>query len=379
MAASLRSLALTALLLAAPALRAQQPAVAELRGKVLVNEQPAAGTMVVVHRVAAAGAGPIDSVRTGKDGGFRYRLPHVPDPDASNEVFFASVSHGGVSYFGPIVQTVADLDSLYVVRTYDTETAPAQGAVIPIDARYVLLEEAKDTGWMATDLIHFEYKGDKTLVAAPGGATFVYPLPEGASDMQVGGAEATPDQATIKDGALWVTSAIQPGEREFMVRYKVPSPYLTLRYPGETKEAELLVKEPAPPLDVGGLLAAPPVEMEPGVNYRRYAAGDLLNSTVIIKKGKGEPIVPTGWLAVGLALLLASAALYSVLRPHQAVASAAGAAPVALAGLSPFAQRQRLLLEVARLDEAKDQGRVADADDWAVRRRALLERIRELG
>lgn len=345
----------------------------------LVNEQPDAGALVVVHRVAGANAGPIDSLKAGRDGSFRWRFPYVPDPEQRNEVFFASVAHGGVSYFGAIIRTVADLDSLYVIRTYDTETAPPQGAVIPVGARYVLLEEAKDTGWMATDLIHLEYKGTKTLVAAPGGATFLYPLPEGASDLQVGGAEVTPDQATLEGGILRVTSAIQPGEREFMVRYKVPSPYLTLRYPGETHEAELLVKEPAPPLEVGGLQAAPPVEMEPGVNYRRYAGGDLRDFTVVIKKGKGEPLVPTRWLAVALALLLASAALYSVLRPHPAVANAPGAAPVPLAGLSPFAQRQRLLLEVARLDEARDAGQLADADDWAARRRALLERIRELG
>lgn len=334
----------------------------------------------MIHRVGSDRTGPIDSLRAGPDGGFRFRLPHVPDPATRQEIFFASVERGGVAYFGPLVQAAADLDSSYVVRTFDTETAPPAGAVLPVSARYILLEQVPDTGWMATDLIHLEYEGDRTLVAAPDGVTFAYPLPEGASDMVVGGEPTmSPNTLALRDGVLRVTSAIPPGERDFLVRYKVPDPYLTLRYPGETSAAELLVREPAPPLEVGGLESAPSVEMEPGVSYRRYAAGGLRDLTVIIKKGKGDPLVPTRWLAVGLALLLASAALYSVLRPHATVANAPGAGAIPLAGLAPFARRQRLLLEVARLDEARAAGAVAGADDWAVRRRALLERLRESG
>jgi hypothetical protein len=136
------------------------------------------------------------------------------------------------------------------------------------------------------------------------------------------------------------------------------------------------VREPAPPLVVQGLQSVPTVEMEPGANYRRFAGANLRDATIVIEEGEGEPLVPTRWLAVGLALLLAAGALYGVLRPHPDVAAVPAAGPVAL---SPFERRQRLLLEVARLDEAHEAGRIGTADEWAVRRRALLERIRELG
>lgn len=372
------ALALLTLFAGAPRLVAQEPATADIRGQVLVNGEPAAGATVVVHRVGPDASGPLDSLRSGRDGGFRFRLPRVPDP-GSGEVFFASVEHGGINYFGPLIQIAAQLDSIYVVRAFDSQPAPPGGAVLPVSARYILLEEVPDVGWSATDLVHVAYQGERTLVSAPGGATFVYPLPAGATNLEIGGNQMAPDAATLtEDGNLRITSAIPPGEREFVVRYHVPDPFLTLRFPGNTTEAELLVKEPAPPMEVEGLQAAPPVEMEPGVHYRRYAGGDLNDVTVVIRRGKGEPLLPTRWLAVGLALLLASAALYGVLRPHPQMANAAGAAAPGPPGLSSFERRQRLLLEVAHLDEAHAACRIASADEWAARRRALLELVHEL-
>jgi hypothetical protein len=85
-------------------------------------------------------------------------------------------------------------------------------------------------------------------------------------------------------------------------------------------------------------------------------------------------------MAVGIALALTVAALIAVLRPHPAVVlpGRSVAATVMDSRLSPFEQRQLLLLELARLDEARArQG--GGADQWANRRRALLERARELG
>ena len=349
-----------------------------MRGQVLANGEPSPGALVVVHRVGPDASGPLDSLRAGRDGGFRFRLPQVPDP-ASQMIYFASVERGGVNYFGPLVQTVSDLDSLYLVRSYDTAPAPPGGVALPVTLRVILLEQMAEGGaWSAADLIHVRYDGERTLVAAENGATFVYPLPPGATDLELGGTQMTPDAATLADGALRVTSAIPPGEREFVVRYKIPDPFLTLRYPGTTEEAEILIKEPAPPMDVTGLQPAQPVE-DAGVSYRRYAAAKLTDATVEIREGKGEPLVPTRWLAVGLAMLLAGAALWAVLRPHPSVAGAGVVTAPAPSRLSPFERRQRLMLELARLDEARDDGRVPDAEDWAARRRALLERLREIG
>lgn len=349
-----------------------------MRGRVLLGDGPFAAAPVIVHRVGPDASEPLDTLRTGLDGGFRFRLQSVPNPAVREGFYFASVEHGGVNYFGRLIQTAAELDSLYVIQAYESEVAPEGGASIDLTARYILLEEQPDIGWTATDLMHLTRTGSRTLIARPDGATFVYPLPEGASDLEVGGNQMAPDAAELVDGNLRVTSAIPPGEREFVVRYRVLDPFVTVPYPGSTHEAELLVRQPAPALQVEGLRAAPAVEMEPGSSYLRFAGTDLRDATVAVRRDR-TPRLPLRWVAVTIAFLLASIALFSVLRPHPAVAGQSGVAAGQRPELTPFERRQMLLLEIARLDEARDAAEIPDPEEWAARRRALLERLGELG
>ena len=360
----------------APALTAQQPADAELDGKVFLADSAFGRARVTLHRVGTDGSGPVDSLLARADGTFHFTLPSVPNPEAEDVIYFASVMHEGVNYFGTAIHLAVQLDTVYEIRVYDTETAPRDGAPLQIQARYTLLEPAIGF-WTATDLLQVVNDGMHTLVPTSGGATWTYPLPEGASDLEVGGDQMSPDVVTLADGRMRVTSSIPPGMREYVVRYHVPDPFVTFPLPGFTGEMELLVKEPAPPMEVAGLISAPPVEMDPGTVYRRFVEDSLQNASVAVTKGKGESLLPTRWFAVGLALVLALAALYSVLFPKV---EAAGAPDVgSLARLNPFERRQMLLLEVARLDDARDRGEITARDDWAARRRALLEQLQELG
>jgi hypothetical protein len=186
-----------------------------------------------------------------------------------------------------------------------------------------------------------------------------------------------PSAAEIVDGNLRLTSPIQPGIQEVIVRYRVPDPFLTIRYPGATDSVELMIREPAP-VAVEGLANGQPVEMEPGVRYRRFNGTRLVDAVVSLTESREPPQLPLQWMAVGIALALTVAALFAVLRPHPSVVLPGGsvAATVIDSRLSPFEQRQLLLLELARLDEARARG---GEDQWANRRRALLERVRELG
>jgi hypothetical protein len=119
------------------------------------------------------------------------------------------------------------------------------------------------------------------------------------------------------------------------------------------------------------------VEMEQGVTYRRFVEDSLQDATVTLSPGQGQPVVPTRWLAVGLAFVLAIASLYSVLRPRAAVA---GHHEVPIPpGNTPFERRQMLLLEVACLDESRAKGEIALEEEWVASRRVLLERVQELG
>jgi hypothetical protein len=374
---SLLPLALALHLLAGSA-AAQQLVVAELRGQVLLDETPLAGARVVLHHVGALESGPVDSLLTARDGGFRFPLPNVPDPATDPEIWFASVFHGGVNYFSEPIQLAIQLDSAVIIRVFDSETAPPGGAALSVTARYTLIEQ-EGGQWFLTDLLHPRNATGRTLIAGPDGATWTYPLPEGASDLQLGGEQMAPSMAEIVDGNLRVSSPIQPGIQEIIVRYRVPEPFMTLSYPGVTDSVELMIREPAP-VAVEGLANGEPVEMEPGVRYRRFAGTGLLNAVVSLTEAVQPPELPMRWMTVGVALLLTLAGVVAVLRPHASVVLPGQrvAATVFDAGMSPFERRQLLLLEVARLDEARARGEAPD-DEWSNRRRTLLERARELG
>jgi hypothetical protein len=61
-----------------------------------------AGAWVVLHRVASDRAGPLDSVRTSRDGQYsiRYRISGAPDA-----IYFVSAEHHGIAYFSPPLDT----------------------------------------------------------------------------------------------------------------------------------------------------------------------------------------------------------------------------------------------------------------------------------
>lgn len=368
---------LTAVPWVAGSVDGQEVGTVELRGRVLLGEDPLPAARVVLHRVSAGDAGPVDSLRSGADGRFRFGLANVPDTPTLGDVWFFSVAYEGVEYFGPPIHAAAQLDSLHVLQVYDTTAAPAAGALLPLTARYTMLE-GEPEGWYVTDMMQLVNDGERTLVARAGGATWVYPLPAGAVDLEVGGEQMAPNTARIVEGALRVTSAIPPGQREILVRYRVPDPFVTLRYPGVTGEAGLLVREPAPRLAVEGLASEQPVEMAMGMRYQRYTGAQLVDAVVSVRELVDSPELLLGWVAVGIAVTLTGAGVCAVLRPHARahVASAALAADMDVR-MSPFERRQLLLLEVARLDEASLDSTVPE-DQRSARRRELLQRVREL-
>ena len=289
---------------------------------------------VVLHRVSADDSGPVDSLSSGADGQFRFRLPGVSGTPALTDAWFFSVRHAGVTYFGTPIHTAAQLDSLHVLQVYDTTTAPAGGASLPLVARYTMLE-GEPEGWYVTDMMQLVNDGERTLVAGAGGATWVYPLPAGAADLEIRGEQTAFSGARIADGALRVTSAIPPGQREFLVRYRVPEPFVTLRYPGVTGEAGLLVREPTPQLAVDGLNSEAPVEMAMGVRYRRYTGTQLVDAVVAVRELNEPPRLLLGWVTVAVAMVLTVAGAFAMLSPHPAIARMGSAMGCARPGRAP--------------------------------------------
>ena len=357
-------------------LGAQELARPRLEGRVLLGDSAISSATVVLHRVTPDTAGEIDSVRVDAAGGFAFALPSVPDPGGRGEVYFGSVRHLGIHYFGPAVHTALQLDSLYMIQVRDTALAPLTGAPVPLGMRYLVLEPGDDV-WRVTDLFQLENTGDRTLVAKEGGVVWNYPLPPGASDFEVGGEDLPPDAVDFVAGSFQVGAPLPPGEREYVVRYQLAERSLDLPLPGRVGAVELLVPEPAPFLTVEGLAAAPPVEMEPGVTYRRFTGSNLVNGLVRVLPGTEPVSLPIEWLAVILALVLAAVAVWAVQRQPPVAVAGGGLSD----GRSMGELREALLLEVALIDERMDEEEPdSGARDELIARRALLvERLGSLG
>lgn len=353
-----------------------------LEGRVLKDSVGVARATVVLHRVSVDTAGEIDSVRVDPDGRFRFRLPAVPDPGGRGDVYFASVDHEGILYFGAAIHRAVQLDSLYTILVYDTTVVPAGGANLPVDVRYVVVEPGEDA-WQVTDLFQVNQQGTRTLVPGEELRTvWSYPLPAGVHDVEVGGGDLPPDATSFSGGVVRIAAPVPPGERQFVLRYLADDLDLRFPLPGSTGQMELLVREPAPPLDITGLTAVQPVQMEAGVTYRRYTGNGLLNTTVSMAPGKAAPGVPARRIAVLLALMLALAGLWAYRRsagPGSAPAVETLGAPEASTPGST--DRSALLREVARIDLALEGGDVDEGEATRLRRRrsSLIRRLQDLG
>lgn len=363
---------------------AQQIAEPVLEGRVEKAGSAVPTATVVLHRVTAALAGEIDSVQVDTDGRFRLPLPSVPDPGGTGEVYFASVRHAGVVYFGPPVLQAVQLDSVYTIEVYDTVSVSEGAPEVSVSVRYVVIQPAEEA-WEITDLLQISNEGLQTLVPpSADGPVWSYPLPLGIREAIVGEGAIAPEGVTISDGTVRVTAPLPPGTRQVVVRYLVDELDFTLPAPGTTAHMELLVREPAPLLEVGGLVAVESVPMEQGVTYRRYAALDLSDTSVTVARGTPPTELPVKGIAVSLTLLLTLAGLWTYLRSNQGstpvAVSATGGSPQAGAGFAGAPARSALLLDVALVDEALARPDIgeSEADDLRRRRGDLIRRLEEL-
>ncbi|MHB1193745.1 MAG: hypothetical protein ACYC6F_11945 [Longimicrobiales bacterium] len=354
--------------------RAQVPAEPVLHGRALLGDSVLRSGTVILHRVSESAQGEVDSTRVAADGSFSVRLPAVPDPERS-DVYFASVRHAGILYFGKAITLPVQLDSLYEIQAYDTVMAPEGGVDVPVKERSIFLERTEEGRWQVTDL--FEVLNDRpgTLVALEGGLTWSHPLPDGATDAEVSQTDLVAGGAEVRDGRLAVTAPIPPGERLFVVRYTVPDAFLTIPLPTRTDALEVFVREPAPVLESPALTPGESAELEPGATFRRLTGAALGGTVVRLTEGRAATQPPARWIAVTLALLLAGVGLWAT-RSAPAVPAPGAPRPAAR-------DRRALVLEVARLDEAFASRRAAATPEergaYEARRRELMRRLASLG
>jgi len=358
------ALALLAMLAMPGLALAQIEATPVLNGRVLLGDTALSSGTVVLHHMTEQTGGEVDSASVRPDGSFAIALPSVPNP-AVGELYFASIRHHGVMYFGSTVQNPIQLDSIYEIRAYDTLLAPEGGIDVALEARNLFLEPNGDA-WQATDVFQLRNDHDRTVVSRAGGRVWSYPLPEGAREVMTGEGEFQPGVVAYEDGAFVVRAALPPGERLFVVRYLLDSPEVTIPSPGLTELFDLLVREPAPPLEVDVMQQIESIDLEVGQTFRRYAAENVTAPFVRVTVGEAPEPPRVQWIAVVLALVLAGGGLLA-LRGHAGRRASA-----------PAGDRQAILLQIARLDEdfeRKASPSAAARRDYERRRGELMRRL----
>ncbi len=356
-----------ALVLSASALEGQEDP-QRLRGRVMLGGLGVDSAVAVLHRVSMEEAGEVDSVLVVPGGDFEFRIERPPSVSDQSNILFASVRYEGVLYFGPAVTEADQLDSLYVVNVFGAETAPVEGNPLPVTVRNVFLERWEE-GWRATDLFQILNAGERTLVAAKDGVVWSYPLPPGATSLELGQGDLPPDAVTFEEDRVTVRAPLPPGERMLLIRYELPTLEAEFPAPRATETFDLLVKEPAPTLDVAGLQPIDVVALDAESTYRRYSATDLIDASVSIEEGSEGGLPSMGLFAVLLAALLGGVGLFAYLRPS--VRPIGSRRPLA-ASAGPQDERATLILKVARLDESNKGVSDPDARRTILEQRAVL-------
>ena len=358
-----------------------------LAGTAYLADVPLEDGVVVLHRVSDGSSGEVDSLRLGGGGVFSFALPRAPDP-ARGDIFFASVRHHGVLYFGPAITEVVELDEPYEIFVYDTILAPPEGIDVTMEGRSVFFEPGLDSSWRVTDLFQLRNDRSRTVVTRTDGRSWSYPLPAEASDVAAGEGELSADAISYENGSIVVRAALPPGERLFVVRYSVPTPYITIPTPGVTETFDVLVLEPIPPMEITGLEVVDRIAVDSTSVFRRYTAEPHTAETIEIVEIEEVAPPPVEWIAVVLALVLAGGGLLAFRGAGGATPAVVGRGPGGTGGaggrLGPSASgspsdRRRILVEIARLDEAfeaKPTPSEKERKRYERRREKLLERAR---
>lgn len=235
---------------------------------------PVAGEWAVLHRVGPDASGPLDSMRTATNGGYRFRYRATGDSQA---VYFVSTSRGGVSYFTPPVRERVVRGGLADLLVFDTTSAPI---TINVRGRHVIVTAVDSaTGRLRTLVEAFELSNDSSVTRiARGrqGITFDAALPAGVTEIAPGQGDVSSDAMSALDGRIRLNAPLSPGLKQVTFSYEIPAATdpIELLIESPTTVLEVLVEDANAQVTGAGLLAVDPVQIE-GRAFRRFLAQDV--------------------------------------------------------------------------------------------------------
>jgi hypothetical protein len=332
------------------------------------------GAWAVLHRVGPDGAGPLDSVRTGADGGYAFRYRATGSDRA---VYFVSASHHGIAYFTAPLRGAAVEGEPATIAVYDTVHA----APLAVRGRHVIVQRLDDAARRAvTEVYDVENAGTRTLVPRDSSTpTFAFPLPTGARDPTAGRGDVSGAAMRFTDGRADVFAPFAPGVRQVVVQYTLAASDFPLRL--AVRDAlpvlEVLLEDSTATAKAAGLAEAQAVTVE-GRNFKRWLGNDVVAGTPLVLALAPSEIAPgtlIGLVLGGAVLLIAVAFAAQRRRPSAAlpgVALPSAPTPSRLAGVGTSAlaaarldATEQLARAIANLDRAFEKRRDPSPDERA--------------
>ena len=355
-----------------PATRAPEPAPHRVSGHIVRpgadGEVPVADTWVTLHRVGPDAAGPLDSLRVGRDGRFAFAYPRTGSEEA---VYFVSASYGGIAYFAEPLRE-DDRNAVTEITVFDTTTAPIP---LTVRGRHLVVSAAAPSGRRTVTEV-YELSNDTTLtaIAPPNGATFTAALPAGATEPQVGTGDVSPEAVAFTGGRVRVAAPFSPGLKQLSFAYTLGPEHFPLRLPvlGGAGVLEVLVEEPTAQVSGAGLAAVDPATVD-GRTFKRFLAQDVApNALARVDVPPPPAIGRTGYLAL-LAAVIGGAMLVALVR-----ALTVRRRPALALALPGAASSDRIAHEIAALDaafERRPPASEAERASYAERRAALKAQL----
>lgn len=240
---------------------------------------PVPGLWVTLHRVGEDRAGPLDSVRSGRDGRFTFHYRHTGQAGA---VYFVSASYEGIAYFSLPLQKRRVTGPDAEITVYDTTS---RAVTLHVRGRHVVVSAPGPDG--ARDVVEvYEIANDTSVtLVSPDDAhpTWSAILPAEATQFQVGQGDISPASIRRDGGRIVSVAPFAPGLKQLSFAYRLPATAFPLSIPIEhgATVLEVLLEEPAAGASGPRLTAVAPVAVE-GRRFRRFLAQDVPANAVIV-------------------------------------------------------------------------------------------------
>ena len=266
---------------------------------------PAADQWVVMHQVTLGGGAAVDSVRTDRFGAYFLR---AQERDTS-ALYLASTTHLGITYFSPPVRVIEfTADTAETLFVYDTSSVEP---TLSLTERFVVVRSADADGFRSVlELLTIANTGSVTRVAgASNNPVWQAVLPAGATDLDVGDGDVSPDAILRVGDRIDLIAPVPPGEKQLVISYRLPGREPSLRVPVGQPTARLeVLLEDTTAVMTGGPLRRAGDEMMDAMRFARYEAADVAPGAVVIFEFSSPQInLPQYWwvLVVGAALAFA--------------------------------------------------------------------------